>query len=221
MSSAILVLSACLILKGAFIVSIPICQNSGYCKNSADCYPGNKCGNIHDNLYYSQCIADPNTYSTVPGCLTNFGRMCTATSQCCDPGSSCDLSDKYPQCKQPTAATGLKATLKFYKKQILSIDNKTIIISVSSRLHLLISLYVLSGSGLCTSGVAFSTYSPSAAPSSIKPTAQPSKKPSSKPTAQPSKKPSSKPTAQPSKIPSSKPTATPSQVNHPSCKRYG
>ena len=202
-------------------------------------------GNIHDNLYYSQCIADPNTYSTVPGCLTNFGRMCTATSQCCDPGSSCDLSDKYPQCKQPTAATGLKATLKFYKKKILSIDNKTIIISVSSRLHLLISLYVLSGSGLCTSGVAFSTYSPSAAPSSIKPTAQPSKKPSSKPTAQPSKVPSSKPTAQPSKIPSSKPTAqpskipsskptaqpskkpsskptaTPSQVNHPSCKRYG
>ena len=111
--SAILLLSACLILQGAFTVSILICQNSGFCKNSADCYPGNKCGNIHENLYYSQCIADPNTYSTVPGCLTNFGGMCIATSQCCDPGSSCDLSDKYPQCKQPTAATGLKSTLKF------------------------------------------------------------------------------------------------------------
>jgi hypothetical protein len=114
---AFLLLSVCLVFQGAFIVSKPICQHSGYCKNSADCYPGNKCGNIHENLYYSQCIPDPNTYSTVPGCLTNFGRMCTATSQCCDPGSSCDLSDKYPQCKQPTAATGLKSTLKFYKKK--------------------------------------------------------------------------------------------------------
>ena len=111
-SSGILLLGSCLVLQGAFIFSIPICQNSGYCKNSADCYPGNKCGNI-GNVYYSQCIPDPNTYSTVPGCLTNFGGMCIATSLCCDPGSSCDLSDKYPQCKQPTAATGLKSTLKF------------------------------------------------------------------------------------------------------------
>ena len=42
------------------ISTLLICQFSGYCKTSADCYPGNKC--TQTSLpYYSQCVADPTT----------------------------------------------------------------------------------------------------------------------------------------------------------------
>ena len=42
------------------ISALRICQFSGYCSTSADCYPGNSCA-ATGLPYYSQCIADPTT----------------------------------------------------------------------------------------------------------------------------------------------------------------
>ena len=102
MISVLFLLSA---LVGA-ITALPLCQFSGYCRTAADCVAGNQC--IEQNFYYSQCLADPTTYSTVVGCLQNFGGKCAATTDCCDPGAYCDttMDPQFPQCKQPTATTG-------------------------------------------------------------------------------------------------------------------
>eukprot|EP01036_Dinobryon_divergens_P028961 gene28961-37999_t len=87
---------------------LPICQFGGYCRSDWDCYAGNKC-NIQ-SAYYSQCIANPITYAPVAsGCVSNYAKLCSATSKCCDPGAYCDLTLKFPQCHQPTTTSSLCA----------------------------------------------------------------------------------------------------------------
>ena len=48
--------------------------------------------------YYTQCVADPTTYSTLPGCISNYGAKCSSTTSCCDPGAYCDLTKGITQC---------------------------------------------------------------------------------------------------------------------------
>ena len=109
-SSIILFLVAVIAVK-----SLPLCQYSGYCKSSANCNAGNKC-NIQ-NAYYSQCLADPTTYSSNSGCLSNNGGQCFLSTDCCDPGAICDKTTNpaYPQCKQPTSSSG-NLTLDYHMK---------------------------------------------------------------------------------------------------------
>ena len=44
---------------------------------------------------------------TVPGLLANYGLKCSSSSQCADLGAYCDLTMTFPQCHQPSAASGL------------------------------------------------------------------------------------------------------------------
>lgn len=83
--------------------NLPLCQFAGLCSKSNDCTPGNKC--VFTD-HYSQCVADPTTYSTSATCVNNFAGTCTSTADCCDPGAYCDISNSYPQCKQPVSSTG-------------------------------------------------------------------------------------------------------------------
>ena len=71
----------------------------GYCRTNSDCVLGNKC--IIQNPYYSQCLPDPTQYRS-GNCLQNWGTKCSATSDCCDPGSTCNGNNNpnYPQCVQ-------------------------------------------------------------------------------------------------------------------------
>ena len=48
--------------------------------------------------YYTQCVADPTTYSTLPDCISNYGAKCSSTTSCCDPGAYCDLTKGITQC---------------------------------------------------------------------------------------------------------------------------
>ena len=106
MISTVLLLSFGLVINILGIKALPLCQYSGFCRTSEECVAGNKCDNFQ-GVYYSQCVPDPTTYSQV-NCLTNFGGQCTVSSECCDPGAYCDKTTDpfYPQCRQPTAATG-------------------------------------------------------------------------------------------------------------------
>jgi len=83
---------------------LPLCQFAGGCLKSSDCVLGNKC--VITSKYYSQCVADPTTYFTIAGCVRNFAEKCTSSADCCDPGAYCDVSNSYPQCKQPVSSTG-------------------------------------------------------------------------------------------------------------------
>ena len=94
-----------------------LCQYSGYCdikassSSSHACYPGNKCV---VQMHYPQCVPDPSQYSTAIDCIANNGAACSSTSQCCDPGAICRSDTKsgnFPQCQQPTAASGLCVTV--------------------------------------------------------------------------------------------------------------
>ena len=98
--------------------SLPLCQFSGYCKSSSDCVAGNRC-NIQ-SVYYSQCLADPTTYSSKAGCLSNFGEHCSVSANCCDPGAFCDktTNPSFPQCKQPTSLSGNR-TLNYERTYFL------------------------------------------------------------------------------------------------------
>ena len=46
------------------------------------------------------------TSSSQAGCVSNYATKCSAASHCCDPGAHCDLTVSFPQCHQPTSASG-------------------------------------------------------------------------------------------------------------------
>eukprot|EP01036_Dinobryon_divergens_P029086 gene29086-38145_t len=74
-----------------------ICQYSGYCHSTADCFIGNKCIQT----------ATSQSNSTKPGCIVNGGPLCSSSSQCCDPGAYCDLTKSSPTCHQPGVDSGI------------------------------------------------------------------------------------------------------------------
>ena len=82
---------------------LKICQYSFYCKTDADCVPGNFC---NTTASYSQCVPDPSTLSTKPGCISNRMGMCSSSKQCCDPGAFCAANSYFSQCQQPIPGTG-------------------------------------------------------------------------------------------------------------------
>jgi hypothetical protein len=172
---------------------LPLCQFASSCSKSSDCMPGNKCF-FKDR--YSQCVADPTTYSSFAGCLSNFAGKCSSTADCCDPGAYCDLSNTFPQCRQPVSSSG-RCVDFFSPTSKPSSDPSSLSPSIRPTTR--------------------KPTAPSAKPTtkpSTKPTSNPSFKktsaPSAKPTARPSKKPTSKPSFKKTAAPSAKPTTTPS-----------